>query len=149
MTEIWLTSMFILSTFWVGPFWFGMLFQPHHERTKKWVEGPLIIAGPLVAYFVVVIFSSNSFSEFSNVSSINDIVPALAALLGTPEGAVLAWIHFVIGDIVTTRWIWRRSVERNLNNRIAQLSIFFGVMLMPLGLLIYVLTTIDLSKSEE
>ena len=89
------------------------------------------------------------FKWASNVSSINDIVPALAALLGTPEGAVLAWIHFVIGDIVTTRWIWRRSVERNLNNRIAQLSIFFGVMLMPLGLLIYVLTTIDLSKSEE
>jgi hypothetical protein len=43
----------------------------------------------------------------------------------------------VAGDIFVTRWIWRKSLEIKSNIWVTRLSIFFGVMLMPIGLGIF------------
>jgi len=40
----------------------------------------------------------------------------------------------VAGDIFVTRWIWQRCLKHNTPRWIAATSVFFGVMLMPVGL---------------
>ncbi|DAC63338.1 MAG TPA: DUF4281 domain-containing protein, partial [Candidatus Thalassarchaeaceae archaeon] len=45
-----------------------------------------------------------------------------------------AWAHMVAGDIFVTRWIWKRCIESECEKWKSIISIFFGVMLMPIGL---------------
>jgi len=49
------------------------------------------------------------------------------------------WAHMVAGDIFATRWIWQNSVKNKDNIWILRLSVFFGVMLMPLGIAIHLI----------
>ena len=49
------------------------------------------------------------------------------------------WAHMVAGDIFATRWIWRDNVKRKNNIWLLRLSVFFGIMLMPLGVLIHII----------
>ena len=53
-------------------------------------------------------------------------------------GLTAMWAHMVTGDIFATRWIWRESIKKNNNVWVMRLSIFFGVILMPLGILIHI-----------
>jgi len=40
----------------------------------------------------------------------------------------------VAGDIFVTRWIWQRCLDHKSSRYIAATLVFFGVMLMPVGL---------------
>ena len=59
--------------------------------------------------------------------------------LANKTGFTATWAHVVVGDIFVTRWIWKRSLNLNLEVWPIRLSVFFGVMLMPLGLLLHLL----------
>ena len=87
-------------------------------------------------------------SDMIGDGTLSGIVSGLADVLGTDDGAVLAWTHFVIGDIIVTRWIWRRSVEMEINKTLAQVAILFGVMLMPVGLAIHFIS-IQMNKERN
>ena len=140
MVETMLLVAFYTASMWVGPFWMLMLLQPHAERTKKWMSGPWFVLGPLVAYLVVLAMNLGALSDMIGDGTLSGLVSGLADVLGTDDGAVLAWTHFVIGDIIVTRWIWKRSVETEINKTAAQVAILFGVMLMPVGLAIHFVT---------
>ena len=43
-----------------------------------------------------------------------DFFDTMVELLGTESGTVLAWAHFVAGDIIATRWMWRKAMENNI-----------------------------------
>ena len=137
MVETMLLVAFFTATMWVGPFWMLMLLQPYAERTKKWMEGPWFVLGPLIAYLIVLAMNLTALSDMVGDGTLSGDVSGLAEVLGTDDGAVLAWTHFVIGDIIVTRWIWKRSVETEMNKTLAQVAILFGVMLMPVGLAIH------------
>ena len=66
-----------------------------------------------------------------------NVLASLAELLSTRGGASAAWAHFVAGDIVVTRWMWKRCIEMNSSRWVSALSVFFGVMLMPVGVAIH------------
>ena len=140
MVETMLLIAFFTATMWVGPFWMLMLLQPHAERTKRWMDGPLFVLGPLVAYLIVLAMNLGALGDMIGDGTLSGVVSGLADVLGTDDGAVLAWTHFVIGDIIVTRWIWKRSVETEINKTAAQVAILFGVMLMPVGLAIHFIT---------
>ena len=140
MVETMLLVAFLTASLWVGPFWMLMLLQPYAERTKKWMNGPWFVLGPLIAYLVVLAMNMGALNDMMAGRTLQGIVSGLANVLGTEEGAVLAWTHFVIGDIIVTRWIWKRSVETEINKTLVQVAILFGVMLMPVGLAIHFLT---------
>jgi len=137
MAETILLIAFFTATMWVGPFWMLMLLQPFAERTKQWMEGPWFVLGPLVAYLLVLSMNLGALTDMIGDGTLSGVVSGLADVLGTDDGAVLAWTHFVIGDIIVTRWIWNRSVETEINKTAAQVAILFGVMLMPVGLAIH------------
>ena len=148
MVETMLLVAFLTATAWIGPFWMLMLFQPFEERTKRWMEGPWFVFGPLVAYLIVLAMNLGALSDMMGDGTLSGVVSGLADVLGTDDGAVLAWTHFVIGDIIVTRWIWKRSVEMEMNKTVAQVAILFGVMLMPVGLAIHFIS-VQINKGNN
>ena len=148
MVETMLLVAFLTATVWIGPFWMLMLLQPFEERTKRWMEGPWFVLGPLVAYLIVLSMNLGALSDMIGDGTLSGVVSGLADVLGTDDGAVLAWTHFVIGDIIVTRWIWKGSVEMEMNKTVAQVAILFGVMLMPVGLAIHFIS-VQINKGNN
>ena len=148
MVETMLLVAFLTATVWVGPFWMLMLLKPFEERTKRWMEGPWFVLGPLIAYLIVLAMNLGALSDMIGDGTLSGVVSGLADVLGTDDGAVLAWTHFVIGDIIVTRWIWKRSVEMEMNKTVAQVGILFGVMLMPVGLAIHFIS-VQINKGNN
>ena len=129
---------FFLSTFWVGPFWIGMLLYSDHPKTHEAMSTPLFFLGPILIWWGLMLSNPGSLIEFG-MDSMNptNILGSLTELLGTRGGAAAAWAHFVAGDIVVTRWMWKRCLERAVDRWILISSVFFGVMLMPVGVAIH------------
>ena len=130
------TVLFLIPTIWVGPFWLLMMVEPKSERTSNWIEGNLIFLGPLIAYFVTIIVDPNGMIDLFTGNPA-EIMDTMVVLLGTESGTVLAWTHFVAGDIIATRWMWRKAIENEIGLNQTRLVVFFGVMLMPVGLLLH------------
>ena len=130
---------FFLTTMWVGPFWFAMLVYPDHEMTKKLMRGPLFFIGPIVIWWAIMASEPQGLVEFAK-DSMNpaNILEGLVGLLGTRAGAAAAWAHFVAGDIVVTRWMWKRCMDHGSERWVTLASVFFGVMLMPVGVALHV-----------
>ena len=129
---------FILSTIWVGPFWFAMLFNPRKDQTHKLLKGPWFFLGPILIWFLITAISPQGIADLLNNSGgQSGFLESLSKGLATKAGLTATWAHMVAGDIFVTRWIWKRCIEKNTNIWIMRLSIFFGVMLMPVGLGIF------------
>ena len=125
---------FFLSTMWVGPFWIAMLVYPEHEKTKSVMSGSWFFLGPIVIWWALMASDPRALVDFAMDSlDPRDVLDGLAELLGTRVGASAAWAHFVAGDIVVTRWMWKRCLERGAGRWVSAVSVFFGVMLMPVG----------------
>lgn len=131
------TVLFLIPTIWVGPFWLMMMVEPQSERASKWVEGNLIFLGPLVTYFVTIMADPSGMIELFTGNPA-EIMDTMVELLGTESGTVLAWAHFVAGDIIATRWMWRKAIENEIGLNQTRMIVFFGVMLMPVGLLLHI-----------
>ncbi|MEE2630081.1 MAG: abscisic acid-deficient protein Aba4 family protein [Candidatus Thermoplasmatota archaeon] len=130
---------FILSTMWVGPFWFAMLVFPEHEKTEKAMRGPWFFLGPILIWFIVTASDPEGLVELARDSmEPSNAMSGLATLLGSRAGAAAAWAHMVAGDIFVTRWMWKRCIDRGAERWVTASSVFFGVMLMPVGVALHV-----------
>ena len=129
---------FFLSTIWVGPFWFGMLAYPDHELTKKAMDSPIFFIGPIAIWWALMASNPQALLDFA-IDSMDptNVLAGLADLLATRAGAAAAWAHFVAGDIVVTRWMWKRCMENDCERWITTTSVFFGVILMPVGVVMH------------
>jgi len=142
------TISFIISTLWVGPFWIAMLLNPKKEKTKKLLKEPLFFIGPIIIWFLIMFLNPQGLADlFNNPDGSSGILDTISSALGTPAGVAGTWAHMVVGDIFVTRWIWKRSISSNQKLWTTRLSIFFGVMLMPLGLAIH--TIANLGKNRK
>ena len=131
-------AMFMLATIWIGPFWMLMLAQPESERTSTWMDGPWFVLGPLISYLLTVVLNPSGLIDLFSANPI-EIADTLVILLGTEEGTVLAWTHMIAGDIIVTRWMWKKALENRLPILQTRLIVMMGVMLMPVGLLLHLL----------
>ena len=132
--------LFLFSTLWVGPFWFAMLFKPHDKITYKLMKGPWFFVGPLLIWFFIFIVDFQNMFGFGDAfKTSTDFIQALSNGLANKTGFTATWAHVVVGDIFVTRWIWKRCLSLNLGFWATRLSVFFGVMLMPIGLLLHVI----------
>jgi hypothetical protein len=61
----------------------------------------------------------------------------MAALLGTPEGATVAWAHFLAFDLFVGRWIFQDGVRVGLSAWLLSPLLFVVLMVGPLGFLLY------------
>lgn len=115
----------------IMPLWFGLLFFPR----KQWVS----LAIDWFFFAAAVIFVVNLVPGVRAALPVilKPTLPGVAALLSTPNGALGAWTHFVIGDLFVGRWISEdahaRSIARLWVLPILVLTLLFG----PVGLLSY------------
>ena len=107
--------------------------------TQKVMKGPLFFIGPVVIWWVIMASEPQGLVEFAEDSmNPSNILEGLVGLLGTRAGAAAAWAHFVAGDIVVTRWMWKRCMDQGSERWVTATSVFFGVMLMPVGVALHV-----------
>jgi hypothetical protein len=66
-------------------------------------------------------------------------LPDIAALLGTPAGATIAWVHFLAFDLLVGRWAYLDARARGLSVWVTSPVLFTILMLGPLGLLLYLI----------
>ena len=142
------TILFFLISTWIGPFWVLMLAKPFDDITKKWCQGFLIVLGPVFVYFVVLILNPNILLEIFDPDP-TKILDALGAALGSPAGAVLTWAHIVAGDILVTRWLWKKAVEQDLSVNKLRAMVLFGVMLMPVAIILAMIFLNDSNIKED
>ena len=129
---------FIISTLWIGPFWLAMLINPFAEKTLILMNKPFFFIGPIIIWYLIMLLNPNGFIDFINSGSHPEgFLAGIAMGLSTKEGLTAMWAHLVAGDIFATRWIWKDSLEKKTNVWIIRLSVFFGIILMPLGILIH------------
>ena len=111
---------------------------PDHELTKKAMQGPLFFIGPILIWWAVTISDPQGLIDLAKDASNPDgILEGLATIMGSKPGAAAAWAHMVAGDIFVTRWMWKRCSEQNTSRGIAAAIVFFGIMLMPVGVALY------------
>jgi hypothetical protein len=63
----------------------------------------------------------------------------VAALLGSPAGATIAWVHFLAFDLFVGRWIYLDSQDRKIRAWLMAPVLFLTLMLGPAGFLLYLL----------
>lgn len=128
--------LFTLSNLLVLPFWAIMILLPRWSITQRLIASPLIVLPTALIYAALVLPQIGSLLGALANPSLADI----AALLGTPQGAVIAWEHFVTFDLFTGRWAYLESRAQNYSALVMAPILFLILMFGPLGLLLYLLT---------
>jgi hypothetical protein len=133
LTEANVTLLFKLSNLLVMPFWALIILLPRWRWTARIMRSPFVSAAPALLYAALVL------------PRLGTIWPAIArptmggvaTLLGSPEGATIAWVHFLAFDLFVGRWIYLDSQERRHSPLLTAPVLFLTLMLGPFGFLIY------------
>jgi Domain of unknown function (DUF4281) len=127
--------LFDLSSLMVLPFWALIIFLPHWRVTRMLMGSPLVCAIPAIFYAGLVI---PRFVEMWQVVSRAEL-SGIAALLGSPVGATIAWLHFLAFDLFVGRWIYLDSRARGITAWVMAPVLFLTLMLGPCGFLLYLI----------
>jgi hypothetical protein len=126
-------TIFSLSNLLVMPFWLLMIALPHWRWTRRIMQSPLVSAAPALLYLALAL---PRLGEVLAVVS-SPTLTGIAAVLGTPVGATLAWAHFLAFDLFVGRWVYLDSRERGISAWIMAPVLFLTLMLGPIGFLSY------------
>lgn len=126
-------TIFSLSSLLVLPLWGLMILLPHWRWTRRLMQSPLSFVAPALLYAALVL------PELGTVWPVvtNPTLPALIALLSTPVGATIGWVHFLAFDLFVGRWAYLDSQERGISALLMAPVLFLILMIGPAGLLLY------------
>jgi hypothetical protein len=112
-----------------------MILLPRWRWTTRIMRSPLISAAPAVLYAVLV------FPRLGEIwpAVARPTLSGVAALLGSPAGATIAWVHFLAFDVFIGRWVYLDSQERRVRAWLMAPVLFLTLMLGPGGFLLYLL----------
>jgi hypothetical protein len=128
-------TLFQVSNILVLPFWLLMIVLPHWRWTRRIIGSPWIAAPTALIYAVLVLPSMATLLPALAQPTLADI----AALLGTPEVAAIAWAHFLTFDLLAGRWAYLDSRARKISAWIMAPVLLLTFLLGPLGFLLYLL----------
>ena len=126
-------QIFQLSSLLVMPFWALMIFLPHWRWSKRIIASPLIALPASLLY--VALFLPQSLDLLPALA--NPGLEQIAAALGEPTGATIAWVHFLAFDLFVGRWVYLDARARGLSAWITSPILFFVLMAGPLGFSLY------------
>jgi len=126
-------TIFQLSNLLVMPFWLLMVFLPHWQWTRRMMGSLWVIVPAALLYAVLVMPSAPTLLG----DLANPTLGSIAALLGTPDGATLGWVHFLAFDLFVGRWAYLDSREHGFTAWIISPVLLVVLMFGPLGLLLY------------
>src|SRR6266705_1385331 len=130
-----MTLLFRLSNMLVLPFWAVMILLPRWRWTGRIMRSPFVSAAPALLYAALVLPRLGAIWP----AIARPTLPGIATLLGSPEGATIAWVHFLAFDLFVGRWIYLDSQERRLSAWVTAPALFLTVMLGPMGFLLYLI----------
>jgi hypothetical protein len=117
----------------VLPFWLLMILAPRWALTRRLMGAFWPVAIVPLVYVALLLATAAGASAAPLDFSLNGI----AVLLGTPEGALVAWAHFLAFDLFVGRWVYLDSRERGLNPWLTSIALLFVFLAGPFGLLLY------------
>ena len=126
-----MATVFDASFLLVAPFWLLMIALPAWSVTRRVIASPWI-AAPAAALYLGLVLPGLP-GVLGAVSSPS--LEAIAPLLGTPEGATVAWVHFLAFDLFVGRWVYLDARARGITPWLTSPLLFLTLMLGPAGLL--------------
>jgi hypothetical protein len=126
-------QVFSASGLLVMPLWLLMVFVPRWRVTVAIMRSPLVVLPAALLYVGLIL------------PSLVEVLPSLArpelgpiaALLGTPNGATIAWVHFLAFDLFVGRWVYLDARERGITSWLVSPVLVLVLMVGPLGLAAY------------
>ena len=126
-------TIFSLSSVPVLPFWLLMIFAPRWDLTKRIIQSPLVIVPPALLYSILVVPQLLELLPILANPNLNSIL----GLLSTPQGATIAWVHFLAFDLFVGRWVFLDNFEQRFHVVAIGIILFLILMFGPLGFLLY------------
>lgn len=126
-----MATLFDASFLLVAPFWLLMIALPGWRVTQRVIASPWI-AAPAAALYLALVLPGLP-GVLGAVSSPS--LEAIAPLLGTPEGATVAWVHFLAFDLFVGRWVYLDARERGITPWLTSPLLLLTLMLGPTGFL--------------
>ena len=129
-----LETAFTAANLFVLPFWFLMIVLPGWRWTRRVMALPVVLA-VLPALYVGLV-----------LPRLGGLLPALAGppdalqiakLLSTPDGAVIAWVHFLAFDLFVGRFIYLDTRDQPVPWFVTAPTLLLTLMFGPAGLLVY------------
>ena len=130
-----MSTIFRLSSLLVLPFWGLMILLPRWRWTTRILRSRFVIAALAALYAALAL--PRLADIWPGVS--RPTLDGVAALLGSPAGATIAWIHFLAFDLFVGRWIYLDSQERRISAWVTAPALFLTLMLGPMGFLLYLI----------
>src|SRR5216684_1154240 len=127
--------LFRLSNVLVLPVWALMILLPRWRWTTRVIRSPLVSAAPAALYGALVLPRLGEIWPAVSRPTLSGV----AALLGSPAGASIAWVHFLAFDLFVGRWIYLDSQERGVRAWLMAPILFLTLMLGPVGFLLYLI----------
>src|SRR5215470_5916751 len=103
---------FRASNLLVLPIWALMIFMPRWRWTARILRSPWVSAAPALLYAALVLPRLGAI--WAAVS--RPTLPGVMALLASPTGATIAWVHFLAFDLFVGRWIYLDSQDRRISS---------------------------------
>lgn len=130
-----MSMIFDASSLLVMPFWALMVFTPTWRVTKRIIDTALpwiVVPASLLYAGLVIPDIGNVFVAVSNPE-----LASIRALLATPAGATIAWVHFLAFDLFVGRWAYLDSRCLQLSPWLVSPTLALILLFGPLGLLVY------------
>ncbi len=125
-------TIFGLGSLLVLPFWALMIALPRWRWTERIVRSPWIAAPPALLYAALVLPRLGVSGSFGSAADV-------AALLGTVEGATVAWLHFLAFDLLVGRWVFLDAHDRGVHPLLVAPILLLTFLLGPVGFVLYLL----------
>lgn len=128
-----MSAVFTASFLPVAPFWLLMIFLPRWRWTERVTRSPWIAAPAALLYTALVL------PRLPEVLAAvaNPDLGGVSALLGSPTGATIGWVHFLAFDLFVARWAYLDSRARDVNPFVMAPVLLVILMLGPVGFLGY------------
>lgn len=145
MNDLPFAQIFDLSGLLTLPFWLLLIFAPHWRFTRRLADSPLLAAPASLLYAALVLPSLGG--VFAAVSQ--PTLEGISALLATPYGSTVAWVHFLAFDLLVGRWIYLDSRSRGISAWLSGPILFATLMVGPVGFLAHLVARATLGRSTS
>ena len=136
-----------VATFWFSsvliiPLWIMMWFMPRSDITKKIVGDLRFSVIPLILSYAILL-APNVLDVLITLGSKMPTPDIVLDLFSTDEMIILAWLHFLVMDTFAGRYVWMRMIAADKPIQFSMPILLVCMMLGPIGLLVGILTTLD------
>jgi hypothetical protein len=121
----------------VLPAWGLLAFAPRWSGTTRFVHVAFIplAMGIAYAYFLGWAMFFGAGAEGTGMGTLEGVMH----LFDSPVSTLAGWTHYLVFDLFVGAWIVRDCVKRGVSAYLRVPSLFFTLMLGPLGLFMYLI----------